>query len=54
MVCKGNEFANLLHEDLKIRKYITKELKTAAISKVVIERPAKKAIITIHTARPGL
>ena len=51
---KGTEFANLLHEDLKIRKYITKELKTAAISKVVIERPAKKAIITIHTARPGL
>ena len=51
---KGNDFANLLHEDLKIRKYITKELKTAAVSKVVIERPAKKAIITIHTARPGV
>ena len=51
---KGNDFANLLHEDLAIRKYITKELKTAAISKVVIERPAKKAIITIHTARPGV
>ena len=51
---KGNDFANLLHEDLKIRKYITKELKAAAISKVVIERPAKKAIITIHTARPGV
>ena len=51
---KGTEFANLLHEDLKIRKYITKELKNAAISKVVIERPAKKAIITIHTARPGV
>ena len=51
---KGTEFANLLHEDLKIRKYLTKELKTAAISKVVIERPAKKAIITIHTARPGV
>ena len=50
---KGSEFANLLHEDLKIRRYITKELKTAAISKVVIERPAKKAI-TIHTARPGV
>ena len=51
---KGNDFANLLHEDLKIRKYIIKELRTAAISKVVIERPAKKAIITIHTARPGV
>ena len=51
---KGNEYANLLHEDLKIRQYITKELKSAAISKVVVERPAKKAIITIHTARPGV
>ena len=51
---KGTEFSELLHEDLKIRKYITKELKSAAISKVVIERPAKKAIITIHTARPGV
>ena len=51
---KGSDFADLLHEDLKIRRYITKELKTAAISKVVIERPAKKAIITIHTARPGV
>ena len=51
---KGADFADLLHEDLKIRNYITKELKTAAISKVVIERPAKKAIITIHTARPGV
>ena len=51
---KGNDFANLLHEDLKIRKYITKELRTAAISKVIIERPAKKARITIHTARPGV
>ena len=51
---KGEEYAKLLHEDLKIRKYITKELKSAAISKVIIERPAKKAIVTIHTARPGV
>ncbi len=51
---KGSEYAKLLHEDLKIRNYITKELKSAAISKVVVERPAKKAIITIHTARPGV
>jgi len=51
---KGDEYAKLLHEDLKIRNYITKELKSAAISKVVVERPAKKAIITIHTARPGI
>ena len=51
---KGKEYANLLHEDLKIKSYIRKELKQAAVSKVVVERPAKKAIITIHTARPGV
>ena len=51
---KGKEYANLLHEDLKIKDYIRKELKQAAVSKVVVERPAKKAIITIHTARPGV
>jgi len=51
---KGEEYANLLHEDLKIRNFISKELKSAAISKIIVERPAKKAIITIHTARPGV
>ena len=43
-----------MHEDLKIKNYIRKTLKQAAVSKIVIERPAKKAIITIHTARPGV
>ncbi len=51
---QGEEYARLLHEDIKIRSYIKKELKAAAISKVIIERPAKKALITIHTARPGV
>ena len=51
---QGDEYARLLHEDIKIRNYIKKELKAAAISKVIIERPAKKALITIHTARPGV
>ncbi len=51
---KGKEYADLLHEDLKIKSYIRKTLKQAAVSKVVVERPAKKAIITIHTARPGV
>ena len=51
---KGEEYANLLHEDIKIRSFISKELKGAAISKIIVERPAKKAIITIHTARPGV
>jgi small subunit ribosomal protein S3 len=48
------EYSKLLHEDLKIRKYIMDELKQAAISKVVIERPHKKCRVTIHSARPGV
>ena len=48
------EYAKLLHEDIKIRAYLEKELKQAAISKVVIERPHKKCRVTIHAARPGL
>ena len=48
------EYGNLLHEDIKIREYLTKELKQAAVSKVVIERPHKKCRVTIHAARPGL
>ncbi len=51
---EGKDYARLLHEDIKIRDYIKKELKSAAVSKVVVERPAKKAIVTIHTARPGV
>jgi len=49
----GN-YAQLLHEDLKIRKYLMKKLASAGVSKVLIERPAKKARVTIHTARPGV
>jgi small subunit ribosomal protein S3 len=49
-----SDFAGLLHEDLAIRKYILDRLKQAGVSKVVIERPAKKARISIHTARPGV
>lgn len=49
-----DEYSLLLHEDLKIRDYIEKELKAASISKVVIERPHKKCRITIHSGRPGL
>ena len=49
----GN-YAELLHEDLKIRKFLFKKLSQAGVSKVLIERPAKKARVTIHTARPGV
>jgi small subunit ribosomal protein S3 len=47
-------YGALLHEDFKIRDYLMKELKQAAISKIVIERPAKKARVTIYSARPGI
>jgi small subunit ribosomal protein S3 len=49
-----DDYAELLHEDLRIREHLMKRLSQAGISKVVIERPAKKARITIHTARPGV
>lgn len=48
------DFGNLLHNDLKIRALINKEIKQAGISKIFIERPHRKCRITIHCARPGL
>ncbi len=50
----ARSYAEMLHEDLKIRRLIRDRLTKAGVSKIVIERPAKKAIITIHTARPGV
>ncbi len=49
-----DEYATLLHEDLQIRAFLFERLSQAGIGRVVIERPAKKARITIHTARPGV
>jgi small subunit ribosomal protein S3 len=48
------EYARLLHEDMKIRDALLKDLKQAAVSKIVIERPHKKCRVTIHSARPGI
>ena len=48
------DYATLLHEDIKIRKMLMKELKQAAVSKIVIERPHKKCRVTIYSARPGV
>ena len=48
------DYGRLVHEDLKIRKSIKEQLKQAGISRIIIERPHKKCIVTIHTARPGL
>ncbi|MGM0847168.1 MAG: 30S ribosomal protein S3 [Bacillota bacterium] len=48
------DYANLLHEDLKVREYIAKRLVDASVSKVEIERAANRINITIHTAKPGM
>ena len=47
-----DEYADKLHEDIKIRKYVMKQLAAAGVSKVIIERPAKKARVTIFTSKP--
>ena len=47
-------YAKLLEEDLNLRKFLFKRLSSAGISKIVIERPAKLAKITVFTARPGV
>lgn len=49
-----DNYADLLHEDIGIRKYLRDRLSQAGVSKIVIERPAKKARVSIHTARPGV
>jgi small subunit ribosomal protein S3 len=51
---EGQDYGRLLLEDLNIRKFIMKTLPQAAISKVVIERPAKLCRISIYAARPGV
>src|SRR5579871_2602222 len=51
---EGRGYRTLLEEDLKLRKYIIETLPQAAISKVVIERPAKLCRISIYAARPGV
>jgi small subunit ribosomal protein S3 len=50
----GKNYAKRLVTDLSVREYIEDKLKSASVSKVVIERPAQTARITIHTARPGI
>jgi len=50
----SKNFATMLNEDLKVRDYLKKRLSHASVGKVIIERPAKDARITIHSARPGV
>ncbi|MEM7047138.1 MAG: 30S ribosomal protein S3 [Pseudomonadota bacterium] len=48
------DYADRLHEDLRIRKFLDKRLAQASVGQIVIERPHRQARITIHTARPGI
>jgi small subunit ribosomal protein S3 len=50
----NQNFATMLNEDIKVRSFLRSKLAHAAVSKIVIERPAKNARITIHSARPGV
>lgn len=50
----SKDFSDQLFGDHKVRAFLTKELKAASVSKIVIERPAKSIRVTIHTARPGV
>lgn len=49
-----NDYAKQLNQDIDLRKFVEKELKQAAVSKIQIDRPAKNARVTIHSARPGV
>jgi small subunit ribosomal protein S3 len=48
------EYAELLHEDIRVRNFLKKRLYHAGVSKIEMERAANKAKINIHTARPGI
>jgi small subunit ribosomal protein S3 len=50
----NRDFAGMLAEDIKVREYLKAKLKNAAVSRILIERPAKNARITIFSARPGV
>src|SRR5512147_1331537 len=50
----GPAFSKMLGEDLKVREYLRKKLRSASVGRILIERPAKNARITIYSARPGV
>jgi len=50
----SKEYADLLNTDLQVREFLKKRLSQASVSRIQIDRPAKNAHITIHTARPGV
>ena len=50
----SGDYGDYLNTDLQVRDFIKKKLSHASVSKIRIERPAKNALVTIHTARPGM
>lgn len=50
----SKQFPEYVHADFQVREFLKEKLKEASVSKIQIERPARKANITIHTARPGI
>ena len=53
LVCKKTNYGTYLIEDFKIRKFINNTIKNSGVSKILIERPSKKCVVTIYTSRPG-
>ena len=50
----SKNYADYLNKDLEVRAYLKKRLSHASVSRIQIERPARNALITVHTARPGI
>jgi small subunit ribosomal protein S3 len=50
----SDQYADFLHEDLKIREFLKKKLNQAGVSRIAIARPAKSIVVTLHSARPGI
>ncbi len=50
----AKEFPKFLMEDIKVRDYLRAELKNASVSRILIERPTKEAVITVYSSRPGI
>ena len=50
----GTDYSKLLHDDFRLRNHLRTKLRGAGVSRVVIERPAKKPRVTIYAARPGV
>ena len=48
------DYAEMLHEDLKLKKQLKEQLKSAGVAGIEVERPGNKLKISIHTARPGI